>query len=234
MQRSDVRSGIQRSWQAVDDLQLGETFSQPTPLEVDGEFRDIALTPTSTYSDVYLAGLNRSHYNFLLFDYSYFQFSWEKINHVRYAYYPNPFLATDEQNIKDFRRKRELVENGTVTHEDYLALLRDTPIEARVPALRYENSPDQRRELRHPCSHLHIGHHGDDRWPLNKLLSPLAFTLLVVKHYYGNEWRSIGDRDSDQNGNIYDSMLIKEKAEGCVLVSANLFSDKDAASFFLT
>ncbi len=123
MQSSDVRSGIQRSWETVNNLALGETFSNPLPLTVDEQFRDIVLSPDSSYMDVYLMGLNRSQYNFLLVDYSYFQFSWAKLDHVRYAYYPNPFLGPTEASVAEFKRRRELVEAGMITHEEYLTRL---------------------------------------------------------------------------------------------------------------
>ena len=231
MQSSDVRSGIQRSWEIVNALDLGETFSNPLPLAVDEQFRDIVLSD-ATYIEVYLAGLSRSHYNFLLVDYSYFQFSWEKLDHIRYAYYPNPFLGPAEASISEFKRRRELVESGLITHEEYFALLRDSPAQFRIPAFRYENSPDQRQELRHPCSHMHIGHHGEDRWALNRVLTPFAFTLLVLKHYYSPSWREMGDDPADPYGNSFEARLAQEKSAKCALVPAALFSPKEATSFF--
>lgn len=232
MQSSDVRSGIQRSWEIIRELDLGETYSNPLPLVVEAQFRDAILSADARYIDVYLLGLNLSYYNFLLTDFSYFQFSWDKVDHVRYAYYPNPFLGPTDASIEEFRRRRGLVESGDITHEEYLALLRDRPAQFRVPALRYENSPEQRRELEHPCSHFHIGYHGEDRWALNRVLSPLAFTLLIVKHYYGLAWQVYGDEPDGPYQNKLEARLAREKADKCVPVVDALFSKLEEKSFF--
>src|SRR5215472_6389700 len=105
MECSAVQNSIYRAWKMVDLMELGETFANGAPLGVNEGFRDLILSDESRYVTVYLAGLNLSHYNFLLVDYSYFQFSWSDPDCVRYAYYPNPF----EGNAVDFKRQRELV-----------------------------------------------------------------------------------------------------------------------------
>lgn len=233
MDSRDVQNGIYRSWDVVNSLQLGETFSNPRPLEVNTEFRDVALSRGSNYVDVYLQALSLSYYNFLLVDFSFFQFSCSGEDRVRYAYYPNPFLGGDEQGIEAFKRRHELVLAGFITQEEYLTLLRETRGEARAPLLRYDNSPDQRKEPHHPCSHFHIGTHGGDRWALNRLLTPLAFTLIVLKHYYGRSWQVRGDDHSDEYGNRYESQLVREKAN-CPLISNAFFSDREARSFFFS
>ena len=67
-------NGIYRSWEIVDLMGIGETFSDGAPIGVNEEFRDLVLSDKSSYVAVYLAGINLSHYNFMLVDYSYFQF----------------------------------------------------------------------------------------------------------------------------------------------------------------
>jgi hypothetical protein len=71
MERREVQNSIFRSWKIVDRMEIGETFSNGAPLPVNEEFRDLVLSTTSSYVTVYLTGINRSHYNFLLKDYSY-------------------------------------------------------------------------------------------------------------------------------------------------------------------
>src|SRR6266436_2332379 len=107
MERRDVQNGINRSWKIVDLLDLGETFSNGAPLEINEEFRDLILSNETDFTQIYLAGLNLSHYNFLIADYSYFQFSCLGRDRVRYAYYPNPFAGSDV----DFKRRRQLVDD---------------------------------------------------------------------------------------------------------------------------
>lgn len=122
-----------------------------------------------------MAGLSLSHYNILLTDYSYFQFSWDRENYVRYAYYPNPFISGKDNELESFRRLQELVESGLLQHEEYLTILSERSAMSGIPMLRYENAPDQRKKFAHPCSHFHIGFHSENRWPVRRILTPYAF-----------------------------------------------------------
>ncbi len=196
------------------------------------EFRDKVLSEETAYSDTYLTGLRLSHYNFMLNDYSYFQFSWDREAHVRYAYYPNPY-AGGAGGLETFRRRRELLDAGMINLEEYLALFWDDPPEARAPLIRYENAPDQYKALKHPCSHFHIGNHGDDRWALNRILTPRAFTLLVLKLYYGPIWRERGQDETNEFGNTLEGALIAEKTD-CRPVADTMFTNIERRSFFFS
>jgi hypothetical protein len=229
MERHEVQNGIYRSWEIVDSMDLGETISNGAPLGVNEDFRNLILSSETSYLSIYLAGLNLSHYNFLLIDYSYFQFSWSSPDNLRYAYYPNPFEGT----ATDFKRRRELVESGLITQDEYLSILRDAGLDPRAPLLRYEHAPSQYEALHHPCSHFHIGHHADNRWALNRLLTPLAFTLLILKQYYGSEWREIGYDEGNECSNVFETKLIEEKTR-CRQIENTLFSALETRSFFFS
>lgn len=229
MNRDDVQNGIRRSWSVVESLGLGESFSSPAPLVPSDEFKALALSEEAKYSDVYLSGLRTSSYNFVLIDYSYFQFGWSEQDSVRYAYLPNPFIG-GERNIQNFRRHRKLLENGHITYEEYHALLADASPEVRVPLIRYENAPGQRKEFRHPCSHLHIGHHSDNRWALGRVVTPVAFCLLILKQYYAGEWSMYGDDDAVEFKNKLEGQLIAER-QNCRVLGDDMFSANEARSF---
>src|SRR5437660_297939 len=110
MERGDVQRGIIRSWAITNFLELGETISSPAPIQVNDEFRDLLLNKESDYVSIYSAGLGLSHYNFLLTDYSFFQFSWFSLNHVRYAYFPNPFTnSSGEEELLEMVQWRDQV-----------------------------------------------------------------------------------------------------------------------------
>jgi hypothetical protein len=226
MNRAEVHRGITRSWSLTEALSLHSSFAAAWPLSVDVEFRDLVLSGDADYPTIYLKGLSRSHYNFLLIDYSYFQFSWFEADNVRYAYYPNPYLVSGMESVEEFKRLQELVESDMITYEEYLALLRDRPYQGRVPLIRYENAPNQYRELCHPCSHFHIGLHAENRWPLNRMLTPYAFTMLILKHYYGEDWREHGDDEGNEFLNSFDETLVLEKSN-CPPIPGGLFSEKD-------
>lgn len=231
MNRAEVENGIQRSWKVLEDLGLAESFSVPGVLEINEEFRDLALGGAKRYSELYLTGLRQSYYNILLLDFSFLQFSWSGENAVRYAYYPNPFISGDADLLR-FRKLRKLFEEGAIGLEDYYTLLDETPPEGRIPLLRYENAPDQWKELSHPCSHLHVGFHGDNRWPFRRLLTPLAFTLFVSKQYYSTEWTTFGTDDNDEFGNVFENKLVLERMN-CHELGDALFTAKEARTFHL-
>jgi hypothetical protein len=229
MDRREIRNSIFRAWQFVDEIKLGETFSDGAPLNVHVEFRDLVLRSNSDYVTIYLAGLNFAHYNFVLSDFSFFQFSWSSNESLRHAYYANPFAS----KIEDLKRRKELIEAGMMTEEENLAILREEGIDPRAPLIRYEYAPEQYRPLLHPSSHFHIGHHDDNRWALNRVVSPFVFTLLIVKHYYGPVWKEAGYDEGDSNGNKYETRLIDAKME-CRLIGDDLFSAAEARSFFFS
>ncbi|MCF1440603.1 DUF2290 domain-containing protein [Ralstonia nicotianae] len=231
MDRSDVVRGINRTWEVSELLDVAEVFGNAGPLPVNDEFRDLLFSADTSYMDVYLAGLSMSHYNVLLSDYSYFQFSWEREGYVRYAFYPNPFVSGKEEDLISFKRRRELVVAELITHEEYLSLIADGSLSSGVPMFRYENAPDQRKKFRHPCSHFHIGFHSENRWPLKRILTPLAFSLLVFKAYYGLPWKMRGDDDEEDVSNVFERMLIDERAN-CRLVSNVLFEEIEERTFF--
>lgn len=234
IERQNVQSGILKSWRIVEDLKLAETISNPSPLGVSEEFRDLALDDRTTYVNLYTRGLQLSHYNFSLIDYSYFQFSWSSPNHVRYAYYPNPFTdwsGSGDDSIMSAESWRRELEEEIISHEEYLDLLRGLAPEMRAPVIRYENAPDQYRPFHHPCSHFHFGFHSDNRWPSSRILTPVAFTLLILKNYYGDSWRKLGESEDTPYGNKLESQLVDERVMRCRIIGEDYFSALEQKSF---
>ena len=180
-----------------------------------------------------MCGLRLSHYNFLLTDYSYFQFSWSAEGAVRYAYYPNPHIAGQEavDGIAAIRRWNELLEAELITFEEYLALLKDSKPEFRIPLIRYENAPGEYRALQHPCSHFHIGHHGGNRWALNRLLTPTAFTLLLCKLYYSAAWDAHWGEKDGKRFNKFEEQLAVERNKSMQLTDQH-FNQDEVKSFY--
>lgn len=231
MESRDVLTGIGRSWRLIVDLELAETISNAGPLEVSQEFRDLLLRSDTTYAAIYRAGLRLSHYNFLLNDLSYFQFSWSKPDELRYAYYPNPFsVGGGGSNIETFEKLRSALVFEQTNSEDYLTELSEAKPEIRAPLIRYENAPLAYKELSHPCSHFHIGYHAENRWAINRVLSPLVFTLLILKHYYRANWDKHWKLEKDTMKNELELKLIEEKTK-CKPVRAEEFSNLETRSF---
>ena len=228
MNNDEVRSGIAKSWDFFDSLDLGEAFITPTPLAVIQDFRKVALDAKSLYTDVYESGLALSHYNILLFDLAFFQFGWSGENEVRYAYYPNPFISGNKEAQVKLQNWREAQLAEILSEEDVSALIASLTTSGTVPLIRYENSPSQYRPFRHPCSHMHIGLHSDNRWPLARVLTPLAFSMWIVKQYYTDSW-SVYDDETHPIGNRLEQDLIDEQAN-CRILGEELFGPSEVRS----
>jgi hypothetical protein len=231
MNRQQFERGIAASWSAVQVLELGETYSNGGSLNIQPEFRNLVLDPESSYEDMFLYALQNSCYNFLLSDHSFFQFNWFANDDVRYAYYPNPYLGANATHLLRYKRRVELFENQFIDYEDFLQLLGEAIGRGRVPVVRYENAPGQYKELNHPCSHLHIGLHGDDRWPVRRLLTPDAFCLIMLRNYHGEAWRG-SELDADGRFTKLDLELSKARNDS-KLLAPDFFTAVEERTFHL-
>src|SRR5262249_50284767 len=135
---------------------------------------------------------------------------WIGKENVRYAFYPNPF-AKARSAADHHDRLRELVQADYLTHEEYLAIISDHHVSNRYPMFRYEHAEGEYRPFHHPCAHMHIGHPPRGRWCVSRALSPYAFTLLMLKHHYTQEWQSIGADESYDTGNRFETDLLRER-----------------------
>ncbi len=228
MDQREVQRGIRESWAAVLEIDMGETISSIAPLRVNEEFRNLLFSDEVQYNELYLAGLECKHYNILLSDFSFFQYSIIADDHVRYAFYPNPFLDPIEAEV-NIERCRELLDAGMITNEEFLTLINEQRSDNRAAPIRYESAPRDRREFSHPSSHFHIGHGAGGRWAIARNLTPLAFTLLILKHYYPQKWQAADD-PLKETGNAFEAQLIRARAE-CPEVPEVLFSDLERSCF---
>jgi hypothetical protein len=197
-------------------------------------FMRLALASDSSYGELYREGLKNRDYNFLLVDFSYFQFQYRKVQkrfEVRYAFYANPFAVV---TFEEFCFQYDCDPSEGDTYELFLQALEEMDERSLVPLLRYEVSFEQYAELIHPTAHLHIGMHATNRWPVERVLTPLAFTLLIAKHFYSDAWAQQGasSNDDEEEINRFDEMFIKAKADSD-LVEADFFSARERQQIYL-
>lgn len=229
MRRTDVESGIYSSWAFLSKIGLALSFSNPATLPVDREFRDLALNPDTAYKDLYMNGLQNSHYNILLIDHSYLQFGWTSDDDIRFAFYANPFVLNGK-GLDNFKKIKDLFEADMLDFEQYSTLLNDAKPESRIPLIRYENSPAQHRGLQHPCSHFHIGHHSENRWAVKRILTPCAFSMLIAKQYYSEFWDTCNTEQTGKSLKVLDEHFINERL-ACREVDADYFDEHEERSF---
>ncbi|MDV3436122.1 DUF2290 domain-containing protein [Stenotrophomonas sp. C2852] len=227
MDRRAVVEGIYASWRFFEGSLMAESFASPDPLSVDLEFREMIMSDCATHESLYSYCLRKSYFNILLYDHSFFQFGWSSYDNVRFAYYPNPYVSSN-QALGKFRKYKGMLEGGLLQDEDFGQLVSALTYRGSVPIFRYENAPDQYVPLTHPCSHMHIGVHGENRWALRRQLTPLAFSMLIAKHYYPVEW-GLGVKVGAMNGeNSYEADLVNERKK-CRIVSQ--FSPEEELAF---
>jgi hypothetical protein len=184
---ADFARSIARLWEILRVIGLDESFSNPASLKGSSEFLAVVFDPTARYEDVFLAAMRNSDYNIMLRDYAFFQFSLGN-GGWRLAYYPNPFLGASQERLHEVAELKEYVDEGVISVEDLLQSISELRSPKQAPLLRYEWAPDDYVKLAHPSSHLHVGFHSDNRWMIDRLLSPEAFGFFVLKLYYGDQW----------------------------------------------
>lgn len=230
MNKNDVRSGVFKSWDLLKAFSVAGEISNPNPLVPSEAFMNAALSDDHTYEDLYLTGLRYKDFNLSLIDFSYLQFGISEERHVRYAYYPNPFLGTSQQSLLELNELREYLDEGLIDAEEYLQKIAELRRTQHPPLLRYENAPNQYVERTHPCSHFHLGHDDGNRWPIKRLLTPLAFSMLIVRHFYPDSWVSQDSVKlkgrSDEPDKFYE-----EERMACSVLGDDLFSNREGRLF---
>lgn len=212
------------------DLGIAEPLVGPSSLPANGEFNRIALDTELPYTDVFFAGLRIGQYNFKLTDFSYLQFSYTNPDDVRYAFYPSPFSSEGLGHLAHI--DKHLKTSDDADFETFMALATSIKVNYRRPAVRYEYNFEQYEAGVHPVSHLHIGTYGDDRWPLQPCLTPLAFSLLIGKLYFRTHWEVVTEGEKESRKNEFDALLEKERAK-CSVTPAEKF-ELESRSFYFT
>jgi hypothetical protein len=194
---------------------LQQTYTTAS-LRPSSEFAAYAMSVNPDYQELYRIGLRNRDYNFLLVDYSFLQFAYGGDGDylsLRFAYYANPFVSVSPETVMETCDGAD--------YELHLQLLEENEERSDALVIRYEVATRDYVELRHPAAHFHIGLH-EGRWPVDKILSPKAFTLFIAKLFYAPCWNDAAD---DQ--------LATEK-HSCEVLADNLFSARDRRHLYFT
>ena len=232
-------SEFNASIRAIHQFFLGENFLESTSYIVSlprlDRFNKICLT-SSSYVDIYESGLSLSHYNFILKDLAYFQFSYSSQNEWALAYYPNPRVSGSADALVTFNELKDAAASGEIDDEEFSSLASSLPIGNYIPRVRFEYSETQYKPVKHPGAHFHIGMAGEDRWASSRKISPKSFGLVITKHYYPDIWWkksrfSLPARDQESVGDIdncLDQKLFKSIQDDGV---SHSFSDFESLTF---
>lgn len=232
MNRADLVPYIHKSWMYAKALRIDELFSGPTALEASEAFKALAVSPDVTYEELYLAGMHEGQYNILLRDFSFFQFGVGGVDGVRFAYYPNPFLGAAPDALGELKEMHEYVTEGIIDMDEFLHRVAEIRRPQHPPLVRYEYSKRQYVETTHPCSHLHVGFHGDNRWPVRRYLTAGAFTLLIFRLFYLDLWMRADTIKSGDKQLALDAVFETARAESRMLYEDE-FSKAEGQRFYL-
>lgn len=146
------------------------------------------------YRNTYRIARENLDYNLLIEeDGAIFQFGYgldkdEKICDLRYAYYEAPSIQVSyEEYLHD--QELNIEECGDVFFEEYSQALSEGELKKNVTSIRYDFSVEQRQELIHPVSHIHIGQQNEIRLPVSFIMTPKNFVAFVIRHIYWHKWR---------------------------------------------
>lgn len=221
-------NSIKNAWRLVDHLRVGGSFVNPSSLSPSSEFKNKSRDDSVSYPEAFRSALRNIDYNFQLFEYSIFQFSQFSDESLRFAFYPNPFISggiADE--ISDLE---EYLEEGVIDYEEYSSLISDNSRLSYPPIIRYEFSPRQYQELVHPCAHLHIGHHNESRWPVRRKLNPEAFSAMVLKLFFSEQWHGSPSLARGRELVTTDE-LYSIYYKNCQMLQDEYFSDREKVQF---
>lgn len=232
MNKEDLIPHIRKCWMYAKALKIDEIFSGPVALEASDDFKSASSDANSTYEDVYLVGMRDSQYNILLRDYSFFQFGMGGRDGVRFAYYPNPFLGQATETLSELGELREYVSEGILEVEDFLHRVSEIRHHRQPPMMRYEYSLSQYVENSHPCSHIHLGFHGENRLPVKRYLTAHGFCLLIFRLFYLENWQKA---DSIKVGeqNLEIDAIFEAVRTDCRVLHAHEFSEAESKRFHL-
>lgn len=230
MNKADFASSIAKAWTHAKALEIEEAFSVPVALEASESFKRKASSPDMTYEELYLEGLKGSNYNILLKDFAFFQFGYGKVDGVRFAYYPNPFIGASQDAVSDLAELREYVDEGIIDIDEFLHKVSDIRYPQHPPLVRYEFSKSQYVECLHPFSHFHLGFHGENRWSLKRELTPHAFCLMVMRLFYLSFWQKVPPIVRNNKEETMDDAMHKARSE-CRILGSDEFSEKETKLF---
>jgi hypothetical protein len=232
MARDDLVPHIRKSWMYAKALKLDELFTGPTALDASDGFKALIMSSDVSYEELYLAGLREGQYNILLKDFAFFQFGSGSVDGVRFAYYPNPFLGAAPEAVAELNEMQEYVAEGVIDIDEFLHRVSEIRRPQYPPLVRYEYSKCQYIEATHPCSHMHLGFHGENRWPIRRYLTAHAFALLIFRLFYLDFWTKADLIKSGEQELTMDAVLEVARAE-CRVLYEDEFSDAEARRFHL-
>jgi hypothetical protein len=223
---ADFDRSIRKTIDFANDIDLLLQCGPAHSLKASAEFKKVSRQ-AQRYHQVYDSGSKNQDFNIMLKDHSFFQFTeTTEQQDIRLAYYPNPYSFIEYKN--DIQTAEAMLANGELTPAEFEQLISEGNLTFDIPIIRYDLSAGQYCSKYHPAAHLHIGFRAENRWPVNRILSPFAFFLKIIFLYYSYIWKEKGEyqKTAIEKGNEFEERYIEELSY-CKKLNADLFKDTE-------
>jgi hypothetical protein len=180
-------------WKILKEVKLdGSRQSYPLfPKHPRSNFKGLS------YLQIYQACLELGYFHFQLLDNSLLEFRADCFQPLvmSYVFYECPYqiVSFEEFVSKIINDQSDLDDLGTIYEiyeEQYLSTI-SRDIKKFVCPIRYDYNESLYSPGIHPVSHMHIGLNNEIRIGLRRVLTPLSFTLFIIRQCYPNKWKNI-------------------------------------------
>lgn len=221
MASREFSKSIRDSINLITSIGLLRQAGNSDSLNASRAFKALSRSSKS-YLELYDFAVHNQEYNMMLDDQSFFQFT--EIDHqksIRFAHYPNPYkhIEWQEEHIE----ATIMLNNGDLDHSEYEQILSESTFSFGSPIVRYDLSLEQYCEKYHPAAHFHIGFISNNRWPVKRKLTPLAFVLKIIFVYYPDIWKRSVEKSEADGIDSLDDAYSREKKK-CMLLDPSHFS----------
>lgn len=192
-------------------------------LNSSDEFKKEARHSIS-YKRLYDTGVKNQDFNLMLFDHSFFQFTESKIDEeLRLVYYPNPYKFVEYMSQK--QEALAMFDSGELSLSEYEQMISEDSSSCDIPVIRYDLSLKQYCKNYHPAAHFHIGFYAENRWPVKTMLTPYAFFLKILAHYYPKLWFDKGDNAENEQNKL--DLIYRDELKKCNTLSGEYFTSNE-------
>jgi hypothetical protein len=205
--------------------------------DVSQEFK--TASQKGDYFQLYKCAKTNFDYDILLSDDSLFQFSYKflpgQLPQIRYAFFQNPQEFKSYEQYLELLRSKNIIEEetneeiGNAFEEEYQQFLTEQNLNTSSISIRYDFDNDNYKPLIHSVSHLHIGHQNNIRIPCDKILTPLKFSVFILKHVYYYKWK-----DLVESGNAYLSHCLDNSKHTCLPLLTTHWQAIETKELFLS
>lgn len=142
---------------------------------------------TLPYLDQWRVAVEKKWFHVKLEDHSILVFN-NTTDEPSYHFLHSPL---DVESFRSFLLKRNLhytQRNKAQYIDEYALALETAPLKNHITPIRFDIDKNAYKPGSHPFAHMHIGLDNSIRIALRRKVSPLAFSLFVMRHMYPESW----------------------------------------------